>query len=132
MMPSNFRQSGEGPSDDTLGNLPWRCREHGAWSPGWSCRVFWSQAVQPPDAQARDQFASDRAGAPAIPFDGKRAMGYLKEICQIGTRISGPEGMKKQQDMLKTHFEELGAKVEVQSFQARQNSRPISRSPWPT
>src|SRR5947209_1163337 len=47
-----------------------------------------------------DGFAADRSGAakPA-PFDAKRAMGYLEELCKIGTRMSGTDGMKKQQEM---------------------------------
>ena len=51
-------------------------------------------------------------------------MTYLKELCKIGTRISGSAGMKKQQELLKKHFEALGGKVEMQEFTAVQNSRP--------
>jgi hypothetical protein len=58
-----------------------------------------------------------------VPFDSKRAMGYLEEICKIGPRISGTEGMKKQQELLKKHFEDQGAKVEFQRFTVRQISR---------
>src|SRR5262249_33513585 len=29
-----------------------------------------------------------------IPFDGERAYRYLKEICAIGPRVSGTEGMR--------------------------------------
>src|SRR5262245_9987572 len=32
-----------------------------------------------------------------IPFNGDRAYGYLKEICAIGPRVSGTEGMLRQQ-----------------------------------
>ena len=46
----------------------------------------------------RDGFASDRV-APA-PFDVKRVMGYLEALCKIGPRISGSDGMKKQQELL--------------------------------
>jgi hypothetical protein len=70
-----------------------------------------------------DQFASDRTGAQPVPFDAKRAMSYLEEVCKIGPRISGTEGMKKQQELLKKHFEKLGAKVELQRFTARQRSQ---------
>jgi hypothetical protein len=73
------------------------------------------------DKPARDQFAADRDDA---VFDSARAMGYLKEICNIGPRISGSEGMKKQQDLLKKHFEAQGGKVELQTFTARQKSQP--------
>jgi glutaminyl-peptide cyclotransferase len=54
-----------------------------------------------------------------IPFDGERAYGYLKQICAIGPRVSGSEGMQKQQELLKTHFESLGGRVSLQSFDAR-------------
>jgi glutaminyl-peptide cyclotransferase len=73
----------------------------------------------------REEFAADRAPAAAapVPFDAKRAMGYLEAVCKIGPRISGSEGMKKQQELLKKHFESHGAKVELQSFPARQVSQ---------
>jgi hypothetical protein len=65
----------------------------------------------------RDKTA-DTAG-----FDAKRAMGYLEAICKIGPRISGTEGMKKQQELIEKHFKDLGATVEYQKFSARQVSR---------
>ena len=72
------------------------------------------------------QFGSDRvkAGQDAKPaaFDGKRAIKYLEAICDLGPRISGSTAMKKQQQLIKKHFEDLGAKVEFQSFTAKQNS----------
>jgi hypothetical protein len=68
----------------------------------------------------RDQFAADRDD---VVFDGARAMGYLKDICKIGPRVSGTEGMKKQQELLKKHFEGLGGKVEMQTFTAKQKSQ---------
>jgi hypothetical protein len=76
------------------------------------------------DKPARDQFAADRDDA---VFDSARAMNYLKDICKIGPRISGSDGMKKQQDLLKNHFEKLGGKVEMQTFTAKQKSqaRPV-------
>jgi hypothetical protein len=73
--------------------------------------------------QARDSFAQDRVAEPgAVPFDGDRAMTYLKDLCKIGTRISGTDGMQKQQEMLKKHFEERGGKVSLQPFTSRQQS----------
>jgi hypothetical protein len=71
--------------------------------------------------QASDQFAADRP-APLV-IDQERTMGYLKELCKIGTRISGTDGMKKQQQYLKKHFESLGGKVTMQKFQGRQQGR---------
>jgi hypothetical protein len=70
-------------------------------------------------------FASDRPGGETpVAFDSKRAMGYLEDICKIGTRMSGSDGMKKQQDLLEKHFTDLGAKITWQKFSARQRSRP--------
>ncbi len=57
-------------------------------------------------------------------FDGKRAMTYLEKICAIGPRMSGTAGMKKQQELMRKHFEDLGLRVRAQTFQARQLSQP--------
>jgi glutaminyl-peptide cyclotransferase len=60
------------------------------------------------------------------PFDAKknplqidRAFGYLKDVCAIGPRVSATPGMVQQQELIKTHFEKLGAKVSLQEFTAR-------------
>jgi hypothetical protein len=73
-----------------------------------------------PNGKAKEAFAADRP-APD-PFDADRAMGYLKAVCDIGTRVSGSDGMKKQQELLTKHFEGLGAKVTRQEFTATQRS----------
>lgn len=57
-----------------------------------------------------------------LPFDPEQSMKYLKEICDIGTRISGSEGIVKQRILIKKHFEALGAKVLEQEFKAIQKS----------
>lgn len=54
-----------------------------------------------------------------IPFDGAQAYKYLKDLCAIGPRPSGSEGMKAQQQLLIDHFQKLGGKVGLQKFQAR-------------
>ncbi|MBY0527602.1 MAG: M28 family peptidase [Gemmataceae bacterium] len=76
-------------------------------------------------ASARDTFAADQEPTPtaAVPFDGKRAIGYLEDVCKFGPRISGTDGMKKQQEFLKGHFEKHGAKVAYQKFMAKQESQ---------
>jgi hypothetical protein len=74
--------------------------------------------ADPPEPKKKpDEFAADRPGAvkPA-PFDAKRAMGYLEALCKIGPRMSGTDGMKKQQEMLEKHFTDLGGKVAYQRF----------------
>src|SRR5688572_13705799 len=43
-----------------------------------------------------------------IPFDGKRAYEYLKQLCAIGPRVAGSPGMVKQQELLAEHFRKLG------------------------
>lgn len=48
--------------------------------------------------------------------DADRAYGYLKEVCDIGPRISGTEGMQRQQELIEQHFTKLGAEVRYQEF----------------
>ena len=57
----------------------------------------------------------------AVPktFDGKRSYGYLKALCDLGNRMSGSPGMKKQQALVQKHFTDLGAKVTYQRFRAK-------------
>jgi hypothetical protein len=77
-----------------------------------------------PQERGRTAFAADRTpAARPVQLDGKRAMGYLKEVCAIGPRMSGTSGMRRQQELLRKHFEKLGAKVGVQEFTAKQVSR---------
>ena len=78
-----------------------------------------------PQRPTREAFAADRDPVPGepVPFDGERAMRYLEDICKIGPRISGTEGMKKQQELVQKHFEALGGKVELQRFTAVQESQ---------
>ncbi|MSR32739.1 MAG: M28 family peptidase [Gemmataceae bacterium] len=64
----------------------------------------------------------------AVPFESAKAMNYLKSLCDIGPRISGSEGMKKQKALIRKHFEDCGAKVLEQNFQAvpRSTGRPVA------
>ncbi|MBD3676766.1 MAG: M28 family peptidase [Planctomycetaceae bacterium] len=55
-----------------------------------------------------------------------RAFGYLNDICDIGPRISGSGGMKKQQEVIINHFKELGATITEQEFDA---PHPLSGQP---
>lgn len=82
-------------------------------------------SAEPPTAKTKgDAFASDRPGAvDPVAFDGKRAMSYLEALCKIGPRISGSDGMKKQQEMLEKHFKEHGGQIEWQRFTATQRSQ---------
>jgi len=85
----------------------------------------WSNLAVSSDKPVREEFASDRGGgaeAAAVAFDGKRALEYLEEVCKIGPRISGTEGMTRQQELLEKHFKKLGGKVTYQRFTARQKT----------
>lgn len=78
----------------------------------------------------REELASQESkeGVKPVAFDGKRAMSYLEEICKIGPRISGSEGMRRQQELVTKHFEKFGARVALQTFTAQQLSQrqPVS------
>jgi glutaminyl-peptide cyclotransferase len=54
-----------------------------------------------------------------IPFNGTRAYEYLRQVCDIGRRISGTPGMAAQQQLLTDHFQKLGGQVSRQEFRAR-------------
>jgi len=61
-------------------------------------------------------------------FDGERAYGYLKQLCEFGNRMSGSPGMLQQQQLLEKHFADLGGKVSFQKFQMRkhpQTGQPV-------
>lgn len=68
--------------------------------------------------QPRFQSKLDRQ-LDAIPFDGRTAFKVLEDICKIGTRQTGTEGMRKQIAYIKDHFEKIGGKVEFQKFTFR-------------
>ncbi|MCS6849952.1 MAG: M28 family peptidase [Gemmataceae bacterium] len=85
----------------------------------------WLASAETPAAKPpREEFASQRptAAKPAVPFDSARALRYLDDVCRIGPRISGSEGMKKQQELLQKHFESHGGKITWQVFTAKQRS----------
>ena len=66
-----------------------------------------------------DRSAGDVSTRPRNPLDALRAFRYLEQICAIGPRPSGSPGMKKQQEAVQQHFEQLGGKVSLQKFHAR-------------
>jgi hypothetical protein len=82
-------------------------------------------SAETPSKKRGDAFAADREEpAKPVAFDAKRAHGYLETLCKIGPRISGSEGMKKQQAMLEKHFKAHGGKIDWQRFTATQKSDP--------
>ena len=97
------------------------------WKP-WSAGQAAPAAGEPPPAPAGPEgFARDKVGGGGqvkpIPFDGGRAIRYLKQLCDLGPRVSGSDAMRKQQESLIAHFERFGATVTRQEFQAKQYSR---------
>ncbi|QDU22598.1 M28 family peptidase [Urbifossiella limnaea] len=72
-------------------------------------------------------FAEDAVpkAIPAVefPFDQTRAVGYVKQLCDIGPRVSGTDGMAKQIELVEKHFKAHGATVTRQEFKARQASK---------
>jgi glutaminyl-peptide cyclotransferase len=60
------------------------------------------------------------------PFDGTQAYEYLKQVCALGPRPSGSEAMLQQQQLLTTHFAQLGGRVLHQDFEVR---HPLDGTP---
>ena len=52
------------------------------------------------------------------PIDGRRAFGYLEQICKIGPRIAGTEANTQQRRMVAEHFRKCGLTVREQPFVA--------------
>src|SRR5262245_9473684 len=75
-------------------------------------------ALPPSDSTAKSSAPTTAIPVPTNPLNAQRAYGYLNQICAIGPRISGTPGMKKQQELLKAHFTNLGGKVTLQPFSA--------------
>jgi glutaminyl-peptide cyclotransferase len=71
-----------------------------------------------PVAVAAEPSTQPQGAVEEIPFDGRRALGYLRRICNIGPRPSGSPGMEQQQELVLHHFKKLGGKVDRQRFRA--------------
>src|SRR5437762_2418321 len=56
--------------------------------------------------------------ASPAPIDGRRAYGYLKQICDIGPRIAGSEANARQRKLVAEHFTKRGGTVREQPFRA--------------
>jgi glutaminyl-peptide cyclotransferase len=94
----------------------------------WALAVVFAGGIVLTDpgraAAQSSEFAADRPEpAKPAPFDAKRAMDYLERLCKIGPRMSGTDGMKRQQELLEEHFKKLGGEVVWQRFTARQKSQ---------
>lgn len=49
-------------------------------------------------------------------FDQNAAFEFLRQICEIGPRVSGTSGMQQQQQLLIKHFQQTGGKAYYQKF----------------
>ena len=61
-----------------------------------------------------------------INVDGKRALQYLQRVCDIGPRVSGTDGMLKQQQLIIDHFSKLGCEIKSQTFDV---NHPVNGTP---
>lgn len=84
----------------------------------------------PPEAPAEPDQGPPAKRWDQVPFSGTRALNYLQQICDLGPRPSGSEGMRRQQELLEKHFQELGAKVSRQKFSVRhpRTGEPVEMS----
>jgi hypothetical protein len=69
-------------------------------------------------AASADNAGVARVGSPPEGFDPRNSFAYLEQICAIGPRISGTQGMLRQQEIIEEHFVALGADVKYQEFDA--------------
>ena len=96
---------------------------------GWGDLLGSSHQDEEVSARLEDQpLGGFGAGRGAItikkfPIDAERTMGYLKQLCEIGPRVSATPGMLKQQQLLTAHFKKYGGSVNEQQFQTRQASQ---------
>lgn len=70
---------------------------------------------------------SGKSGKPlAYSLDPDRAFNYLLEICKIGPRVTGTEGMRRQQELIIEHFGDFDVEIQRQEFQTR---HPVDGTP---
>jgi glutaminyl-peptide cyclotransferase len=72
-------------------------------------------------------FSSAKEWKASPPFNTKRAFGNLTELCKLGPRYSGSDGMARQQDLLAEYFSKLGGEVSFQEFTVRhpETGKPV-------
>lgn len=51
-----------------------------------------------------------------INWNTRRGFEYLKQICEIGPRVSGTEGMDRQQKLIIRHFRQFECEIRAQTF----------------
>lgn len=72
--------------------------------------------AEPDAANASTTVTAPSTAANQNPLDAQRAYSYLQQICALGSRKSGSEGMTKQLRLLNGHFRQLGGTVSFQQF----------------
>ncbi len=93
------------------------------WIIGSSSPAEPEAAPEPPKTTEFATGTGGARGADEVKFDESHALKYLRELCDLGPRISGSESMKKQQQLIEKHFKDLGATVTRQEFKGKQHSR---------
>ena len=82
-----------------------------AW---WAFADRWFGSAQAAGAAARLPIAQ-------VPgsYQPSRAIGYLRQLCELGPRPTGSDAMARQRELLTKHFETLGGAVEPQTAAMR-------------
>ncbi len=62
----------------------------------------------------------------SVQCNANRAFDYLEQVCRIGPRISGSDGMLRQQQLIIEHFQKFGCEIRAQSFDA---AHPLNGGP---
>lgn len=76
-------------------------------------------AGQDTPSQATFDWASPSKAAAGDSFDQAASFAALKSVCEIGPRVSGTDGMRRQQKLLVDYFRKLEGAVSNQLFQVR-------------
>ena len=71
----------------------------------------------------RSPMLDSKASLKPAKIDGKRAYGYLQDICKIGPRPAGSAANARQRALVAKHFEKFGATIKEQPFNG---SDPLS------
>jgi len=78
-------------------------------------RIAYSQPPAAAEA-SRPNLISAENPSGILGFDAELAFGHLKQICAMGPRVSTTDGMLKQQQYIRQHFQRLNAEVTLQPF----------------
>jgi hypothetical protein len=84
-------------------------------------------ATPEPDVIRAGHESVSRGLNDAAQPNGERAFRYLVQLCDIGPRTSGTDGMRRQQELIEEHFTACGAALQYQPFDAPhpQTGQPV-------